>query len=126
MDISSRISTFAPDMEVPSSFLNSLQDQDQDIVRKAWSGAEFLSLCLGTADKVQTLYYFNTGESGAMSTTGAGAIAKIDIAGERTVEYTYTAGQVTKVRLTDGTDVREFNYTYQANGNVATITVHKP
>lgn len=128
MDINARYQTFEPDNEVPSAFLNNLQDRDLDIVAKAADGvAAFLSLCGTAADKVITYYFFDSGHSGTYSEDGVGELARIALTGGKTVDYEYDANaDLVKITLTHGAEVREFTIGYNANGDVGSITIHQP
>lgn len=124
MDIYERISTFAADMEVPSSFLNAMQDRDQDIVAKAASDQGFLSLCRDGSHSME-IEYFDTGGEGTRSSAGAGQVAEISYdGGTRTAEFSYDGDRLDSVAMTEGSVSRVARMVYDdITGNVTGITV---
>lgn len=116
MDIHARYATFAADMEVPSAFLNNLQDRDIDIVAKAWVDPAFLALC--TSGSKTLSFTYNADDTVATISAGTGAVS---------AAYSYDAvGRVDTIVLTHDTVTREVAFAYDASGNISTATVTTP
>jgi len=127
MEIYQRHTSYAPSMMVTSESLNVIQDRDIDIVKKALEGvAAFLALCSDSSPKTLTFYYFDAGESGSYSEDGAGELARVALPDGKTVDYEYTSGNITKITLSHGAEVRELVFSYNANGDPGTIVIQVP
>lgn len=117
MDIYQRYQTFAPDMEVPSAFLNNLQDRDIDIVAKAWVDPAFLLLCVAFAPPKEVEFTYNGDGTVATMTSGTGAPQ---------ATFAYSSGVVASITLTHGTEIRLLTFTYNVDGTVQKIRVTRP
>lgn len=117
MDIYQRYQTFAPDMEVPSAFLNNLQDRDIDIVAKAWCDPMFLLLCTAGAPPKEAEFTYNGDGTVATASFGVGAPL---------AEFAYTDGRVSSITLTHGTEVRILTFYYNADGTIQKVRAVRP
>lgn len=117
MDIYARYATFAPDMEVPSAFLNNLQDRDIDIVAKGWCDPLFLVLCAAGAPPKTATFAYNG--DGTVDEISFGANAPL-------AEFAYTDGRVSSMTLTHGSSVRVCIFTYNTDGTVQHIDIQLP
>ncbi len=117
MEIYQRYDTFAPDQEVPSAFLNNLQDRDIDIAAKAWVDPAFLLLCVAFVPPKEVEFTYNGDGTIATMTSGTGAPQ---------AEFAYTDGVVTAITLTHDTEVRLLTFTYNADGTVQKVRVTRP
>lgn len=117
MDIYQRYATFAPDMEVPSAFLNNLQDRDIDIAAKAWVDPAFLLLCVAFAPPKEVEFSYNVDGTIDEMTSGTGAPQ---------AAFAYTDGVVSSITLTHDTEVRILTFTYNADGTVQKIRATRP
>lgn len=132
-EITQKMIDFVPDNEVPSKILNYLQQHIVWLVEKARNGMpELMLMHGGDGPREVSFLYFPTGITGAPTAEGVGAIAKVTLPNNITIDYVYNPDEsVQKATFSDSTDAQnietiEVAYTYSATTkNITKYTITK-